>query len=126
MIGEAVEDRDDDRIVADTGQDRRQSRFQGIILDADEDDVLDACRGGIVRDGRMGRVVAEEVAVDDEALCLERFFALPPGNECYVIIIGTEDGRDISPTPPMPVIMIFIVSTPLSIIKYTLLSHRAG
>ena len=79
MIGEAVEDRDDDRIVADAGQDRRQSRFQGIILDADEDDVLDACRGGIVRDGRMGRVVAEEVAVDDEALCLERFFALPPG-----------------------------------------------
>lgn len=70
MIGEAVEDRDDDRIVADAGQDRRQSRFQGIILDADEDDVLDACRGGIVRDGRMGRVVAEEVAVDDEALCL--------------------------------------------------------
>ena len=45
----------------------------------------------------MGRVVAEEVAVDDEALCLERFFALPPGNECYVSIIGTEDGRDISP-----------------------------
>ena len=97
MIGEAIEDGDDDRIVADAGQDRCQGCFQGIILDADENHVLYACQSRIVGDNRVGDVVAEEVAVDDEALCLERFFALFPGNECHVIIIGTEDGRDISP-----------------------------
>ena len=97
MIGEAIEDGDDNRIVADAGQDRCQGCFQGIILDADENHVLYACRSRIIGDSRVGDVVAEEVAVYDEALCLERFFALFPGNECHVIIIGTEDGRDISP-----------------------------
>ena len=97
MIGEAIEDGDDDRIVTDAGQDRCQGCFQGIILDADENHILYACRRWIIGDSRVGDVVAEEVAVDDEALRLERFFALFPGNECHIIIIGTEDGRDISP-----------------------------
>ena len=73
---------------ADTGKNCRQRVGKGVIFYADKYHVLYACCRRVVRYGGKGRMLSEYVAVEDEALFQQRFFARSPGDQRDVGVGG--------------------------------------